>query len=80
LLYGSSKHARIKLKIDGTHLKEKGLHITARLGIANFLASSVWVDRFKRRYNNIYRTLWGESRSADPETAGDWKNNRLAKN
>jgi hypothetical protein len=24
----------------GTHLKEKALHVTARLGIANFLASS----------------------------------------
>jgi hypothetical protein len=34
--------------IDSTHFKEKTLHITACLGIANFLASSGWVNRFNK--------------------------------
>jgi centromere protein B len=42
--------------MDGTHLKENALHITAHLGIANFSASSGWIDRFKRR-NIVYRTV-----------------------
>jgi hypothetical protein len=37
--------------IDGTHLKEKALHIAACLGIPNFQVSSGWICRFKRRHN-----------------------------
>jgi centromere protein B len=50
------------------------LHITSHLGIANFLASNRWIDRFKRRHNIVYRTLSGESRSVDLGTVEDWKN------
>jgi centromere protein B len=41
---------------DGTHLKEKALHIAACLGIANFSASNGGINRFKRRHNIVYRT------------------------
>jgi hypothetical protein len=54
--------------IDGTNIKEKALHIPARVGTTNFLASNRWINR------SDYRTLSGESRSADPETVEDWKN------
>jgi hypothetical protein len=51
------KQAReCKASIDGTHLKEKGLHIAAHVGIPNFLDSSEWIYRFKRRYNIVL--LW----------------------
>jgi hypothetical protein len=63
--------------IDCTHLREKALHISACLEIANFLASNGWIGRFKRRYNIAYRNLSGESRSVDSETVEDWKNYRL---
>jgi predicted transcriptional regulator len=53
---------------------ENALHITTCLGITNFLVSKGWIDRFKRRQNIVYRTLIGESRSVDPETAKNWKN------
>jgi hypothetical protein len=42
--------------IDGTHLKEKALHIATHLGIANFSAFNGWISRFKRRHNIVYRT------------------------
>jgi hypothetical protein len=68
LLYGSSKHMRGNVSIDGTYLKEKALHIVAHLGMANFSASDGCIDRFKRRPNTVYRILSGESRSVDSET------------
>jgi hypothetical protein len=39
---------------DGTHLKEKALHIIACLGTANFSASNGWINR---RHDIIYRTF-----------------------
>jgi centromere protein B len=33
--------------VDGTHLKDKALHIVDRLGVANFSASNGWIIRFK---------------------------------
>jgi hypothetical protein len=61
--------------MDGSHLKEKALHIDTRLGIVNFSASSGWIDRFEGRYLIVYRTLPGESRIVEPETVDDWENN-----
>jgi hypothetical protein len=58
---------------DGNHLKEKVSHIAAHLEIANR-----WINRFKRRQDIVYRTLTGESRSVDPESAEHWKNYRLS--
>jgi hypothetical protein len=54
----------INASVDDTHLKEKTLHMAAQLGIANFLASSRWLDRYKRRQNIVYKT--SESTSVDP--------------
>jgi hypothetical protein len=58
--------------IDGTHLKERGIHISARLEIANFSASNGWIGRFNRRHSIAYRNLSGESTSADAETVEEW--------
>jgi hypothetical protein len=65
----------INASVDDTHLKEKALYVAAHLGIANFLPSSRWLDRFKRRHNIVYRT--GESTSVDLYAIEDWKNYRL---
>jgi hypothetical protein len=59
--------------IDYTHLKEKGLLISAHLEMANLSASNGWIGRFKS-HSIAYRNLSGESRSADSETVEDWKN------
>jgi hypothetical protein len=40
--------------IVGTHLKEKGLHISARMEIANLSASNGWIGRFKSRHIIAY--------------------------
>jgi hypothetical protein len=42
--------------IDVTHLKEKDLHMSARLEMANFSTSNGWIDRFKRKHAIVYRT------------------------
>jgi hypothetical protein len=57
--------------IDGTNLKEKGLHISDFLEIANFLASTGWIGRFNRRHNIAYRNLSHKNRSVDSETVGN---------
>jgi hypothetical protein len=61
----------------GTHLKEKGLHVSSYLEIASFSASNDWIGRFKRRHNTAYRNLSDESRSVDSESVEDWENNQL---
>jgi centromere protein B len=42
---------------DGTHLKEKTLHIAAHLGIANFSASNGWINKYKRREQYIQNSI-----------------------
>jgi hypothetical protein len=62
--------------MDSTHLKEKALHITAHLRIANFSASNGWINRFKWRHNTLQNSIrWDQE--CDPETVEDWKYYRL---
>jgi hypothetical protein len=57
--------------LDGTPPQNKPLHMAAYLGITNLLASNGWIDTFKIRHDIVYRTLPGETNSADPETVQD---------
>jgi hypothetical protein len=50
---------------DGTHLKEKGLHISAHLEVANFSAFNGWIGTFIWRHNITYRNLYAESWRVD---------------
>jgi hypothetical protein len=79
LLHNSSKHIKYSSSIDGIHLNEKGLHISACLEVANFLTSGVWISRFNRKHSFAYRNLSGMSSSVDSETVEDWKNYWLFK-
>jgi hypothetical protein len=54
LLHGSIKSIA---SINCTHLKEKGLHISACLRIANFLASNGGIDRFTGRQHCLHNTV-----------------------
>ena len=65
--------------IDGTHLKEKALHVAACLGIDSFWASYGWIDCFKKRHKLVYKTMSGESSIVNPETVMDWKSEQLPK-
>jgi hypothetical protein len=60
--------------IDGTHIKEKALHITFHLAVVKFLASCGWIKRFKKGDSVGYRNLSGESSSVIAETVEIWKN------
>jgi hypothetical protein len=69
------KQVKSTASIHGTHLKEKGLHISTHQEIANFSASNAWNSRFKRRHNTAYKNLSGESRSVYLEiVVENWKN------
>jgi hypothetical protein len=69
--FQSSRAAGIP--ISGVLLKEKALHAAARLGIEDFKASNGWIDRFKNRYNIVYKTICGESAGVNLETVSHWK-------
>jgi hypothetical protein len=67
LLHSSSKHVRSNASIDGTHLRVKGLHISALVSIG-------WIGRFEGRHDIAYGNLSGETRSLDSVIVEDWKN------
>jgi hypothetical protein len=62
-----------KASINGTHLKEKALHVVAHLGSNGFQASNGWIDRFQKRHNLVYNTILRESVIINPETVMDGK-------
>jgi hypothetical protein len=62
--------------IAGPNLKEKALHVAARLG---FRALDGWIDRFKKIHNLVYRTMLGENDFVNPETVMEWKIEELTK-
>jgi hypothetical protein len=68
LLAWSKQAQTTEASIDGTHLKDKALHVVAHLGINSFQASNGWIDHFQKRHNLIYRTILRESVIVNPET------------
>jgi len=68
-----------KASIDGTHVKEKALHVTAHLGIDDFQASNGWIDHFQKRHNLVYKTILRESVIVNPESVMDWNSEELPK-
>jgi hypothetical protein len=62
------------VSIDGTHLKKKGMDISACLDIANFSSSNGRISRSKRGHSIAYRNLSGDIRRVDSKTVEDWKN------
>jgi len=68
-----------KASIDGTHLKEKALHVAVDIGINCFQASNGWINHFQKRHNLVYKTILRESVLVNPETVMDWKSEELPK-
>jgi hypothetical protein len=60
--------------IEGTHLKEKVLHVAAHLEIANFSASSGWMADLRRDKILFTELLSSGSRNVNPQNVEDWKN------
>jgi hypothetical protein len=79
LLAWSKQAQTTEASIDGTHLKEKALHVVAHLGINSFQASNGWIDHFQKRHNLVYKTILRESVIVNPETVMDWKSEELPK-
>jgi hypothetical protein len=46
-------------------------------GNSQLSASNGWINRFKRRYNIVYRTLSGKSKTVDLEVVVGWSNYQL---
>lgn len=65
------------IPINGNILREKADQIALRLGDASFKATNGWIDRFKNRYDIVYRAVSGESASVDQLTVSEWKDKVL---
>lgn len=66
------------LPVSSNLLKEKALEIVQHLGTENISASNGWIDQFCQKFNIVYKTVSGESKSADPETTKHWKESILS--
>ena len=53
--------------IGGYIIREKALDFAKELNITDFKASDGWLDRWKNRYNVVFRTISGEGRSCTEE-------------
>jgi hypothetical protein len=66
---------RSHVSISGPILQERARQVANSLGIADFTASTGWLDRFKTRHSLIYKKqICGESKSVNPDLPTDWKN------
>ncbi|KAF2893741.1 hypothetical protein ILUMI_12435 [Ignelater luminosus] len=48
------------VSISGPLIKEKALYFSKRLGHTDFVASSGWLDKFKKRHNIVHKVMCGE--------------------
>ena len=61
------------IPVSGPMLQAKAKDITNELGISEFNASNGWLESFRSRNNINFRSLCGESASADCNAAEDCK-------
>ncbi len=62
------------IPVSGPMLQEEALIIAKQLGedAADFTASNVWLDRWKKRYNIIQMNAVGEEGDVSEETMTSW--------
>jgi hypothetical protein len=58
---------------------KEALHVLAHLDIDGVQASDGWINHFKEIHNLVYKTMSGESATANPKTVLDWKSKKLPK-
>ncbi|GBM23262.1 Major centromere autoantigen B [Araneus ventricosus] len=59
ILMGWFKEVRAaKIPLNGYIIKEKALEIAERLKLQGFSASNGWIDRFKKRNNSCFKSIW----------------------
>lgn len=63
------------MPISGPQLKEIALLFKERLGIMNFKASNGWLEKFLKSKNINYKTICGESASANVDAANKFIKN-----
>ncbi|GBN47339.1 Tigger transposable element-derived protein 4 [Araneus ventricosus] len=62
-----------KIPVSGSTIQHKGKELADPLGIENFSASNLWLDRFRIRNNITCRSLCGEAADVDPSSCEGWQ-------
>jgi len=60
------------IPLSGPIVQEAAKEFAQRLGKGNFRASNGWLESFRKRHQIEFRTLHGESQSADSSSASDF--------
>ncbi|GBO01148.1 hypothetical protein AVEN_125387-1 [Araneus ventricosus] len=54
-------------------IQHKAKELADHLGMENFYASNLWLDRFRIRNNITCRSLCGEAADVDPSSCEGWQ-------
>uniref|UniRef100_H3A9C9 HTH CENPB-type domain-containing protein n=1 Tax=Latimeria chalumnae TaxID=7897 RepID=H3A9C9_LATCH len=65
------------LPVSGEILKAKAEKFPADLNIDDFKATNWWLDRWKKRYDVVFKRAHGEKKDADIPSAINWIENEL---
>lgn len=67
-------HCRLKnVPVGGPLLREKAKFCAQKLGIRDFVASSGWLDKFKKRHSIKFHKICSESAGVDQVISSEWK-------
>ncbi|GBM57901.1 Tigger transposable element-derived protein 4 [Araneus ventricosus] len=62
-----------KIPVSGPMIQHKAKELAYPLGIENFSARNLWLDRFRIRNNITCRSLCGEADDVDPSSYEGWQ-------
>lgn len=65
------------IPISGPILCTKANEIAAEMNISDFSSNTGWLDRFKKRFGIVYKTISGEAASVDKSSVEKWKDGEL---
>ena len=60
------------LPLSGPIIRAKAIELADKMGINSFTASTGWFDRFKHRFNIVYKVASGESAAASTEVVASF--------
>ena len=66
-LIQNTRASRKTLRLNGPLMMEKADILAAKLGHPDFKASQEWLNRFKKRYNILFKAICGESAAVQQE-------------
>ena len=67
----------MNMPVSGPSLTIKAKDLALKMGHRDFICSSGWLERFKSRYDIVFRKVAGEEGSVSEEMLRDWTSRQL---